>query len=314
MSRLLNTLNWCGRAFDARMSEARPPIILLGPPRSNSTLIHRLLAHHTEVVAPPLKELVFPGGIGGALRAALSAVPQSAVDRLYLPEIHATGADAPEADDIALMSAYSEGLFGWAYGAALRGPCQPTLDADKHLDYLEWLRGYVASKHPSKTVCSKYFAGVHHFEALRARNPNGRFVLLLRDPRSVCYSLSTLLESALRSRRIRIANPDEYWNNIYRYIVRTYERLDAVAECNDPGLMILWDAEVKANLAASIEAVCRHAGLPPTGNDALSEKIREKSSAGPYERRYEYSSALHGIFNTEDFGAYYRREAGRTVA
>lgn len=313
MPKLLNAINWCGRAFDAQTSQARPPIILLGPPRSNSTLIHRLLAHHTEVVAPSLKELVFPGMTGAMFRAALSTIPQSTVDRMYPPQIHGTGANAPEADDIALMSAYSEGLFGWAYGAALRGACQPVLDAGKHLDYLDWLRGYVATKHPSKTVCSKYFAGVHHFEALQAQNPNARFVLLLRDPKSVCQSLSTLLESALRSRRTRIHNPDEYWNNIYTYIVRTYERIEVVADRDDPGVMTLWDADVKADLGASIAAVCRHAGLPATGNDALAQKVAEKSSGGPYRRRYEYSNALQVIFKTDDFAAYYRRQAGRAA-
>jgi hypothetical protein len=74
--------------------------------------------------------------------------------------------------------------------------------------------------------------------------------------------------------------------------------------------MTLWDADVKADLGASIAAVCRHAGLPATGSDALAEKVSEKSSAGPYQRRYEYSNALQGIFKTDDFAAYYRRQAG----
>ena len=95
--------------------------------------------------------------------------------------------------------------------------------------------------------------------------------------------------------------------------MRTYERLDAVAGSEEPRLMTVWDADVKADLAASIEAVCRHAGLPLSGNDALWQKIREKSSRGPYQRRYEYSNALQTIFNPDDFGAYYRKEARRAT-
>jgi hypothetical protein len=84
-------------------------------------LIHRLLGHHSAVVAPNLKELMFPGTVGGLTRKVLSAVPQSKVNRVYSPDIHGTGANFPEADDIALLAAFSEGVFGWIYGSALKG-------------------------------------------------------------------------------------------------------------------------------------------------------------------------------------------------
>jgi hypothetical protein len=309
--KLLNTVNAFGRALSSRSVDETAPLILLGPPRSNSTLIHRLLAQHSEVVSPPLKELLFPGALGGLFRAALSAVPQATFDRLYNPQIHGTGADAPEADDLALVAAFSEGVFAWAYGDAFRAQCQPRLLPEKHLAYLDWLRSYLTRKHPGKTVCSKYFGGVHHFAELRRRSPRAKLVLLYRDPESVCYSLATQLESAFGARRLRIEQPARYWRNVYRYLVSTYEKLDEVAESGGDELLVVWDADVKSDLTGTVERIGRHAGLAPTRDSRLAQKLKEKSARGPYQRSYRYSSAFDGMFSRDDFRTYYQRARAR---
>lgn len=301
---ILKAMNWCGRALDSRDRDELSPIILLGPPRSNTTLIHRLLAHHSEVAALPLAELVFPGRVGALFRRAFSAVPQPWVDHFYRPEIHAAGAHMPEADDIALMAAFSEGVFSWAYGHALRRTSEPTLDPERHLAYLDWLRSSFTRRHPGKTVCSKYFAGVHHFDALAARIPHARFVLLHRDPESVCDSLCTLLGAALAARRIAIDNPAIYWRNIYDFLVRTYAKILELTARADERVLVLGDAQVKADLRGCIEAICRHAGLPPSRDHALEREVATKTAGGRYLKNYKYSSALRDIFDRRDFAGY----------
>jgi hypothetical protein len=264
-------------------------------------LIHRLLAHHSAVIAPNLKELMFPGTAGGLTRRVLSAVPQSKVNRVYNPDIHCTGANFPEADDIALMAAFSEGVFGWIYGSALKGNNHPTLIADKHLTYLAWLRSYIARKHPSKTVCSKYFAGAHHFEALKRKHPNAKYVLLYRDPKKVCYSLSTLLGSVLVSRKICLNDPAGYWQNLYRYIIDTYRKMDEIVAIGDIDVLVLWDEEIKSDLEGSLHRICRHAELPPNDNENFDVEIQKKLAGGPYKRNYEYSTVFDDIFDPDDF-------------
>ncbi len=305
MQNVLNLINRCGRSVTTVASDDPEQLILLGPPRSNSTLIHRLLAHHSEVVSPPLRELAFPGALGAPMRRVLSLIPQARVDRMYDPAIHSTGAGVPEADDIALLAAFSEGVFAWAYGGALRGDSAPTLDSKRHLEYLAWHRRYIAAKHPGKVVCSKYFAGVHHYDALRARHPNAKLVLLVRDPEAVCYSLSTLIGQALQVRGLAPDRPADYWRRLYAYIVQTFDRVVSLVARNENELLVLWDAEVKSDLRAAVVRICEHAGIGRSRTDVLESELCRKSTAGPYRRRYEYSRVLDGIFSPDDFAAYY---------
>jgi hypothetical protein len=306
MQNVLNLINRCGRSITAVAAADPEQLILLGPPRSNSTLIHRLLAHHSEVVSPPLRELAFPGTLGAPMRRVLSLIPQARVDRMYNPAIHSTGADVPEADDIALLAAFSEGVFAWAYGGALKGDAAPTLDSQRHLEYLAWHRRYIAAKHPGKVVCSKYFAGVHHYDALRARHPGAKLVLLVRDPEAVCYSLSTLIGQALHVRGLAPERPEDYWRRLYAYVVQTFEKIAHLIELDERDLLVLWDAEIKSDLRGAVARICEHAGIGRSRTEALESELRRKSTAGPYRRRYEYSHVLDGIFRPDDFAAYHR--------
>jgi sulfotransferase family protein len=305
MPNMLNLLNRCGRSIISVASSDPDQLILLGPPRSNSTLIHRLLAHHSEVISPPLRELVFPGALGTPMRRALSLIPQARIDSMYNPAIHATGPHMPEADDIALLAAFSEGVFAWAYGGALTGDSAPTLDSERHLKYLAWHRRYIAAKHPGRVVCSKYFAGVHHYDALRARHPNAKLVLLVRDPKAVCYSLSTLIGQALQVRGLVPARPADYWRWLYAFVARTFDRIVSLIQRNEKALLVVWDDDVKLDLQGTVERICEHAGIPRSRTDVLDYELRRKRAAGPYRRRYEYSRVLDGIFSPDDFTEYY---------
>jgi hypothetical protein len=306
MTQLLNAANWCGRALDCSASRhSGGSLLLLGPPRSNSTLIHRLLAKHTGVLSPPLKELLFPGRIGGMLRAGLALAPQSRVDEIYDPRLHETGANAPEADDIALMAAYSEGIFDWVYGGALRGAEAPTLEPTRHLPYLSWLRGNLARKHPGRLICSKYFAGVYHYAELRAAEPEAKFVLLCRDPAQVCASVATLVDTVMQTRKLSPKDPTAYWYNLYRFLVATYERMAVLMMLDDPRLLALEDRQVKSDLNGTLAKVMEHAGLTRSQNDDLERAILEKTARGPYRRTYDYGTRLLELYRAEDFGNYF---------
>ena len=155
-------------------------------------------------------------------------------------------------------------------------------------------------------MCSKYFAGVHHYDALRARHPRAKLVLLVRDPEAVCYSLSTLIGQALRVRGLAPDRPQDYWRRLYAYVVQTFDRIVSLIERNDRDLLVLWDAEVKSDLRTAVVRSCEHAGIGRSRTEVLESELRRKSTGGPYRRRYEYSHVLDDIFRREDFAAYHR--------
>ncbi len=302
---ILNKLNQFGQLNSSDKSKNYKTVFLLGPPRSNSTHIHRLMSLHTEVLSPPLKELVFPGKKGFVMRAVLSGIPQKLINQIYNPFIHKTGANEAEADDIALLAAFSEGVFAWVYGDALQGAKKPTLKPEKHLPYLDSLHAYIAKKNDDKTIFAKYFAGVHHFADLQSYFPNARYILLTRDPEKVCYSLSTLIETALVARRIKLKNPEEYWNNIYQFMVDTYQEIHQVANIEDDRLLIISDNEVKNNLDSVVSKICVHSNLNTNRNDELVTKVNQLASRGTYQKRYEYSKVMKQFFSKNDFSDYY---------
>jgi hypothetical protein len=312
MLKILNAFNLFSRAFDNTHSYYNSldvaPIILLGPPRSNSTFIHRLMSAHTDIITPSLKELVFPGKHGAFLRRLLSSIPQAKINTVYNPKIHSTGANLAEADDIALLSAFSEGVFAWAYKGALSGKERPTLNPQKHLPYLKWLYFYLSEKSQNKVILSKYFAGVHHYSDLKKHFPKAKFVLLSRDPESVCYSLSTLLSSAINARNIYPEKPDEYWRKIYQFIVVTYENIENIIKTSDSSVLVLFDQEIKSNLDQAINQICNHCGLSINSGSILHHKIEAYMSKGAYQKAYSYSSVMDSHFKKEDFAPYYNRE------
>ena len=312
MLKILNTLNLFSRAFDNtdKFDDALDiaPIILLGPPRSNSTFIQRLMSAHTDIITPPLKELVFPGRYGAFLRKLLASIPQAKINTVYNPKIHGTGANLAEADDIALLAAFCEGVFAWAYKGALNGEDRPTLNPQKHLPYLKWLYLYLSKKSQNKVILSKYFAGVNHYSELKEHFPKAKFVLLSRDPEQVCYSLSTLLSSAMKARKIYSDPPDEYWRKIYQFVVVTYENIENIIKTSDNSVLVLPDQEIKSNLNQAINQICSHCGLSINSGSILHNKIEAYMSRGAYQKAYSYSCVMDSHFKREDFAPYYNRE------
>jgi Sulfotransferase family len=300
---LLNLLNKLGR-IGTKKSSNRNPIILLGTPRSNSTLIHRLLSRHTQLVTPSLKELLFPGKLGGISRTFFSLVPQNIVDKLSNPLIHRTGPNFPEADDIALMAAFEEGVFSWVHVKALKGVKTPIFNENKHIPYLGELYEEIENRH-SKRVVSKYFAGIFQFEKLKTTFPNGKFVLLVRDPKQICYSTSTMLYHSLSKRGIRLENNHPYWQLLYQYLIESYSKIVMLMTEKSDEILIINDADVKNNLYGVINKICLFAEISMENEHALTTEIEARSSHGHYQKKYEYVTVMDDIFNYHDFENYY---------
>ncbi len=305
MSILLNALNRLGRPKSAIDGPPAQTVFLLGPPCSQSTQLHRLMALHPQLVAPSLKELMFPGKGNTVMRGLVGILPPRILDRVSPSALHRTGAHEAEADDMALWAAFSEGLFAWAYEGGLRSESGPIIEPLRHVSYLKTVHTYLAQKNSGKVVWAKYVAGIQHFSVLKALNPQARFVLLVPDPEEVCDFLSTLIESVLQARRIRLSDPQAFWGNLYRFIVETYRQIRQLEGKEDERVLLLSDEQVKRALPESIDQICVHAGLSTEGNDRLDEQTAQALSAGPYEKCPPYSEVMKPFFSRGDFRAYY---------
>jgi hypothetical protein len=260
--------------------------MLLGTPRSNSTMLQRTLARHPSVVAPELGQLLFPDR--RFLRRLFELFPQALFDTLYDPRIHRTGPLMAEADDLAILSEFREGVFAWAYLQAKEGVERPIVRPE-HLLFLNRVHETLSNR--GDILVAKYFGGIFHpFEELSTYMSDYEFYLLCRPPREVLYSLSTLLDQAHRKRRFKADKA--YWERVYRLMVYGYQRM--VELSYEPKVRVLSDHEIKTELNGVLESI-----LP--GASTLMEERR------PYKRSYDYVDVMDGIFKEDDFQEYFNR-------
>lgn len=258
--------------------------MLLGTPRSNSTMLQRTLARHPNVVAPNLDELLFPDN--RILRKLFGLVPQVLFDKLYNPQIHRTGPKMAEADDLAMLAEFREGVFAYAYLQAQKGVEMPTFKTE-HLLFLKRLHDNLGDS--DDILVSKYFGGLFHpFSELKACMIGYEFYLLCRSPRQVLYSLSTLLDQAHRNRRFKADR--SYWERVYRVMVYAYQRMVILSK--EQGITVLTDERIKTDLGDVLEQIL------PSG----SSLVHDRKS---YNRSYEYIKVMDGIFREDDFSDYF---------
>ncbi|QNP68706.1 sulfotransferase [Streptomyces roseirectus] len=272
------------------------PVVIVGPPRTGSTLLHRLLARHPGLHAVRLWELTHPVSPPGVTDAELIAETRRAVAAHHraapgLRDIHPTGAREPEECEHLMTTDFHNSVLGLV---SYRVP-----------SYADWLLGqdltaayrlhrrqlaHILARRPAAPgarLLLKSPSHLWHLPSLAAVYPRLSVVALHRDPLRATASACSL---ALHARRKRSdhTDPHEIGRQLEAALRLGARRLDAF-----PGVDVrVGYDELVADPVATAARVCRALGL--TDAPHVREGMRRHLAGQPRTARHAYTP--------EDFG------------
>jgi len=192
------------------------PVVIVGPPRTGSTLLHRLLAHHPGLHAVRLWELTHPVSPPGVTDAELIASTRRSVAAYYraapaLRRIHPMSAQAPEECEYLMTTDFHNsvlGLISYRVPAYADWLLRQDLTASYRLHRRQL--AHILARRPAPAgarLLLKSPSHLWHLPSLAAVYPRLTLIALHRDPLQATASACSL---ALHARRKRSAHTDPH--------------------------------------------------------------------------------------------------------
>jgi hypothetical protein len=274
-----------------------PPLILMGLPRSGTTLLHRLLA-----LAPEARALRY-----WELRRPLARDPMD--DRLAwaktqqrtfkwlacgLDAKHASGPEEPEECLFLFDSTFVSATFWIA--APLYGYLDWYLGEDQHAPYRayrEYLQIFQAET-PGRRLTLKAPVHTAHVSALRAALPEARLIQLHRDPRPALASANSLFSTLHRVVTDELDLERLGRANLELFATGTERMLDARASLPEIAIHDVYYDDLVSDPIGTVRTIHERFDLPFEREYAtrLSEFVRDNPQHKHGPHRYA----------AEDFG------------
>lgn len=329
-------VHWVGFLLDEvffrsyRNIEIRDPVFILGPPRSGTTFLHRVLARDSQFTTFALWESLLAPSI--AERKAIFAV--AAVDRVLgrplgrivnaverrffagLADVHPTGLAEPEEDYLVLMPAAA------CFILVLLFPNVETLwkigAADRELSerqrtklmacYKACLQKHLYVHGTDRRLLSKNAAMSGMAASLKAAFPGARFICCLRAPSAVVGSQLSSIASAIR---LFDSDPDGaiFTPRIMDLLAFQYENLFREFSPLQAGRnFFVRSAQSRTDLAATVGKAYDRLELPMSESFAAVLDAEQANARG-YKSRHNYRLADFGLDEAtvrKRFAAIYR--------
>ena len=289
-------------------AQVRPPLVIVGNPRSGTTFLHRWLVRHGFGAGFQLWQLLWPTLLPRAVvRPLLGLLERVSPARFHGTAAHPTSLTSVETDDALLFFRFLDGLFGWGYFLAWD-------DADHDDELGSTLRAHTARdlaflaeaqrrnawwSGKDRAVAKLFSVALRPEQALAAW-PDARFVYLVRDPVEVIPSGMSLLMGVLgRAYPLERATPEaraRYVERLYRASLALYRGMaDAQRAGRLPPervLVVRYD-RLMADFEGELARIAAFAGHPL--DDALRDAARATAAS---QRAWESGHR----YRAEDFG------------
>ncbi|GAA3042858.1 sulfotransferase [Kitasatospora albolonga] len=266
-----------------------PPVVLIGLPRTGSTLLHRLLAHHPALRAPRLWELLAPLTPPGAGTADLVADAERHVAELSrtapeLARIHPTGAREPEECEHLMNTDFRNSVLGML---SYRTPSYARWLAEQDLTAAYALHraqlAHILARRPAPAgsrLLLKSPSHLWHLPALDRAHPGARYVVLERDVDEAVGSVCGLVAAA-RRRRSDAVDPVEIGREMTAATHAALSRMHAFTA--DPSVadrcLTVRFTDLAADPDGTARRVLERLGL--TADGALRRRWHEHLSSNP---------------------------------
>ena len=318
---LLQLVHWLTFLLDEiffrnyRKVTVREPLFVLGPPRTGTTHLHRVLSADPGTTTFRAWECLFALSVTSrklilALARADRAVGRPA-ERLgswlgrHIPEsmddIHPSGLGEPEEDFLCLLPLAACFLLivpfpraTWLWEVAR---FDTELDDDDKRDLLDWYRRCI-QKHlfvfgADKRFLSKNasFSGMP--EAVLTEFPDARILFTSRDPRAVVPSQLSSLRPALKACGFR-RYPEPLRDGLVELLRYYYEHLATVARMHPGRMALLYNDDLRNDLSTAVVTALRSVGLEV--DDGFRERLLLLSAESRRHRSdHHYSAEQFGL-------------------
>ena len=317
----LQLLHWFSLLLDEvlyrgyRDVAVREPLFVLGPPRSGTTHLHHVLSADPETTTFRTWECLFALSVSSRkLLLALARLDRALgrpaerignwIGRRLLTstdDIHPLGLNDPEEDFLCLMPLAACFLLlipfpraGWLWKIAR---FDTDLDDTDKTELLKWYRRCI-QKHlyvfgPRKRFLSKNASFSGMAGGLLSEFPDARILFTVRDPRAVVPSQLSSLRPALAACGFR-EYPEDLKGDLVELLRFYYEHLAAVAEENPDRMAVLYNDDLRDDLAASVTASLESIGLAV--DDGFRDKLLILSAASRrHESGHQYTIGEFGL-------------------
>lgn len=183
------------------------PIVIVGNPRTGTTLLHRFLCEHGYGVGQEAWRMAYPSlTLQTLLGPLVPYLERVSPTRHYTSAAHETGPTHIETDDASILLRYFDGFFLYGFLMAfheddLRAGFLPEVRDTSARDFAwldeVWRRSLVA--HHGAVVVAKLFSLGARMPAFQKAFPDARVLYMARDPVSVLPSALSLVTGVLDS-------------------------------------------------------------------------------------------------------------------
>ncbi|MDJ0911185.1 MAG: sulfotransferase [Woeseiaceae bacterium] len=318
---LWQAFHWIGFAVDEvlfrgyRRIEVRRPLFVLGPPRTGTTHLHRVLAADERTTTFSTWECLFGLSITGRYiclgLARLDRLLGRPVGRLAswlggkmlgsMDDVHEFGISEPEEDFLCLMPVASCFILIVAFPGA--SWLWSTARLDRDLDERErrallrfYRRAiqrhlYVFGKDKQYLSKNPSFSGMA--EALLEEFPDARIIACSRDPVSTVPSQLSSLEPSLRLLGFKGVTTD-LRDKLVDLLEFYYEHLNDVQSRYQGRIATIKNDELRNDLADSLARVYTEIGLDI--DDAFAERLTTASTASrSFKSKHRYTLEDYGL-------------------
>ncbi len=292
-----------------RAWRVRPPVFVVGNPRSGTTFLHRWLVSHGVGAGFELWQLLWPAVcLRPLVRPLLGLLERVSPARFHGTAAHPTSLTSVETDDALLFFRFFDGLFAWGYLLAWDDAehpealgLQPRAQAPRDFAFLAEAQRRNAWWHGRDRAVGKLFSMALRPEETLAAFPDARFLLLLRDPVEVIPSGLSLLHGvvgrAFDLGRVPDAVRARWFTRLYDGSVRLYRGLaDAYRAGKLPPervRIVRYDA-LMADFEGEMRAILAFLDHPV--DEALAAAIRDTAARQrAWESPHRYDAAAFGF-------------------
>ncbi|MFH2141410.1 MAG: sulfotransferase [Bacteroidota bacterium] len=307
-----------------RKTKLSKPVFLIGHPRSGTTFMHRFIIENSdEFRSLNLYDMLFPSLTSKKVsKRWIPKMEKIAFDKLYDPVIHKTGLYKAETEDVALFLRYFDGLLSWNY-FFLHKNYKTEKDFEKKAirklsrnKYIIYLRNvYKRNLYKSdQRMLSKSFALIFCFNKIVEDYPDGKIILMLRDPVYAIPSFISLV-SGVQNKMNKLDKQSEeirnrFYSNFYKTSLLYYKKFHEIVSRNDtnPNLLMITHKELMSDFDTAINKIILFYDMKVTEklSAAISDQIKKQTV---FKSKHEYSLNDFGLSEEqvrEDFAFIYK--------
>lgn len=290
-----------------------PPLVIMGLPRTGTTLLHRLLAEDPAHYAPRFWELLAP-----LPRPERPDTRRRNINLFFkvrnlvandLDRKHFVTVDTPE-EDFFMLGATFDAWFFWGL-APVHGYVDWSLEQDhtrKYREYRAWLQVLQAA-HPGRRLVLKAPEHTGGLAALLRAVPEARPIQLHRDPVTAFASFASLSRTTQGLTTGALDTAQNAATNL-RLLSGTAERNLSDRDAHPNAVLDIWYDDLVADPAAVVRRVYGHYGL--TFTDAYQQRFSRYLTGNPQGKHgaHRYATGDLGLSDAavrERFAAYNER-------